>query len=123
MSNGQAQFAHCSTHLQYLVRRWPFSTAHLIDADMSIDFARYTTPEDQVAVIATQPLTDDEVWTAFAPGDLSMFQDGELVEKINIPVPPEVLEKASKPLCRGIPDMPLEPAIALDIDDYEDVDV
>jgi len=23
MSNGQAQFAHCSTHLQYIVRRWP----------------------------------------------------------------------------------------------------
>ncbi|HEY2606454.1 MAG TPA: class II glutamine amidotransferase, partial [Paraburkholderia sp.] len=34
MSNGQALFAHCSTHLHYLVRRWPFSTAHLVDADV-----------------------------------------------------------------------------------------
>ena len=44
MSNGQALFAHCSTRLHYLVRSWPFSTAHLVDADVSIDFAKYTTP-------------------------------------------------------------------------------
>ncbi|MBW6932294.1 class II glutamine amidotransferase, partial [Salmonella enterica subsp. enterica serovar Weltevreden] len=44
-----------STRLYYLVRQWPFSTAHLIDADLSIDFAQVTTPEDRVAVIATAP--------------------------------------------------------------------
>jgi glutamine amidotransferase len=71
----------------------------LIDADMSIDFAQYTTPEDRVAVIATQPLTDDEVWTAFAPGDLLMFQDGEVAASTHIPVPPAVLEKARNPAC------------------------
>jgi UDP-N-acetylglucosamine 1-carboxyvinyltransferase len=81
MSNGQALFAHCSTHLHYLVRRWPFSTAHLVDADVSIDFAKYTTPEDRVAVIATQPLTDNETWTRFAPGDLLMFQHGNVVAR------------------------------------------
>ncbi|NRO94820.1 class II glutamine amidotransferase [Paraburkholderia sp. NMBU_R16] len=99
MSNGQALFAHCSTHLHYLVRRWPFSTAHLIDADMSIDFAQYTTPEDRVAVIATQPLTDNETWTAFEPGDLLMFQDGDVAARAHIPVPPSVLEKARNPAC------------------------
>lgn len=93
MSNGQALFAHCSTHLHYIVRRWPFSTAHLVDADVSIDFAKYTTPEDRVAVIATQPLTDNEVWTAFEPGDLLMFQHGDVVSRLNVPVPPVVLEK------------------------------
>jgi predicted glutamine amidotransferase len=101
MSNGQALFAHCSTHLYYLVRSWPFSTAHLVDADVSIDFAKYTTPEDRVAVIATQPLTDNEVWTRFAPGDLLMFQHGKLVAQANVPVPPAVLEKATKPPCDG----------------------
>lgn len=90
LSNGQALFAHCSTHLHYLIRRWPFSTAHLIDADMSIDFAKYTTPEDCVAVIATQPLTDDEVWTRFEPGDMVMLRDGELVLQCNLPVPDAV---------------------------------
>jgi len=102
MSNGQALFAHCSTHLYYLVRSWPFSTAHLVDADVSIDFAKYTTPEDRVAVIATQPLTDNETWTRFAPGDLLMFQHGNVIARTNVPVPPEVLEKASKPLCDGM---------------------
>jgi predicted glutamine amidotransferase len=98
MSNGQALFSHCSTHLYYLVRSWPFSTAHLIDADMSIDFAKYTTPEDRVAVIATSPLTDDEIWTRFAPGDLAMFQCGDLARTVNIPVPDEVAKKAAEPL-------------------------
>lgn len=100
MSNGQALFSHCSTHLYYLVRSWPFSTAHLIDADMSIDFAKYTTPEDRVAVIATSPLTDNEVWTRFAPGDLAMFQQGALARTLNIPVP-EAVAKAAEPLAKA----------------------
>ncbi len=111
MSNGQALFAHCSTRLHYLVRRWPFSTAHLIDEDLSIDFAKYTTPEDRVAVIATQPLTDDEVWTAFEPGELLMFQCGEVAAKTRLPVPEIVLEKLRNPTldpsasapCRAVP--------------------
>ncbi|CCD30001.1 Glutamine amidotransferase class-II [Candidatus Glomeribacter gigasporarum BEG34] len=98
LSNGQALFAYGSTHLHYIVRRWPFSTAHLIDADMTIDFAKYTTPEDCIAVIATQPLTDDEHWHAFEPGDLRMFRHGEPVLKAHIPVPPSVLEIARQPL-------------------------
>ena len=97
MSNGQALFAHCSTHLHYLVRRWPFSTAHLVDADVSIDFAKYTTPEDRVAVIATAPLTDNEVWTRFAPGDLMMFQHGDVIAKTSVPVPQKVLNKLANP--------------------------
>ncbi|MGA3248680.1 MAG: class II glutamine amidotransferase, partial [Paraburkholderia sp.] len=72
-------------------------TAHLVDADVSIDFAKYTTPEDRVAVIATQPLTDNEVWTAFEAGDLLMFQHGEVVGRVNVPVPPCVLEKLLNP--------------------------
>jgi glutamine amidotransferase len=115
MSNGQAMFAHCSTHLQYLTRQWPFSTAHLIDADMSIDFAQYTTPEDRVTVIATLPLTDDEVWTAFAPGDLYMFRNGERIATINIPVPDTVLAAAQKPRLPR-PPAELAPTTTVDMD-------
>jgi len=97
MSNGQALFAHCSTRLHYLVRRWPFSTAHLVDEDLSIDFAKYTTPEDRVAVIATQPLTDNEIWTSFEPGELIMFQCGDVAARMQIPVPERVLEKLRNP--------------------------
>lgn len=97
MSNGQALFAHCSTHLYYLIRRWPFSTAHLVDEDVSVDFAQHTTPKDRVAVIATQPLTDNETWMRFAPGDLLMFQHGEVLAQTNIPVPQQVLDKLANP--------------------------
>jgi predicted glutamine amidotransferase len=46
--------------------------------DVDIDFSHYTTPEDRVAVIATQPLTDNEQWTAFKCGELLGFIDGHL---------------------------------------------
>jgi predicted glutamine amidotransferase len=76
LSNGQALWAHCSTKLSYLVRQHPFRAAHLADEDLSIDFAAHTTPSDCVAVIATEPLTANETWTGFAPGELHAFVDG-----------------------------------------------
>lgn len=79
LSNGQALFAYATTRLQYVVREWPFRKAHLVDTDMEIDFSQYTTPNDRVAVIATEPLTDDESWTALQSGELICFQDGKPV--------------------------------------------
>ncbi|UXY16879.1 class II glutamine amidotransferase [Chitiniphilus purpureus] len=76
LSDGRALFAHCSTDLYYIVRESPFSTAHLADADVSIDFAQLTTPRDRVAVIATRPLTDNETWTQMHAGELLCFVDG-----------------------------------------------
>ncbi|RBL65944.1 class II glutamine amidotransferase, partial [Pseudomonas sp. MWU13-2625] len=76
LSNGEALFAHCSTQLHYIIRCAPFNTAHLVDDDVSLDFAAVTTPRDQVAMIATQPLTDNEHWTALSPGELILFRDG-----------------------------------------------
>lgn len=76
LSNGQALWAHASTHLHYVERQFPFATATLSDQDMHINFAEYTTPDDRVAVIVTAPLTTDEVWTAFKPGGLKVFVDG-----------------------------------------------
>lgn len=93
LCNGQALFAHCSTRLYYIVRQWPFSKAHLIDADLSIDFSQVTTPDDRVAVIATAPLTDNETWTQFSPGELIMFEDGRPTMTWTVPIPPEVQAK------------------------------
>jgi glutamine amidotransferase len=76
LSDSSALFAHCSTNLVYVVRQHPFVTAHLSDEDVSVDFAALTTPHDRVAVIVTAPLTTDEVWTAFLPGQLKVFVDG-----------------------------------------------
>ena len=86
LSNGQALIAHASTQLYYLIRQWPFSKAHLVDEDMDIDFSTVTTPEDRVAVIATQPLTDNEHWQAFDPGDLVMFKDGKIAHQAHSPI-------------------------------------
>ena len=76
LSNGIALWAHCSTRLAFVERAHPFGHARLADDDLSIDFATVTTPRDRVAVIATEPLTRDEGWTAFAAGELKVFRDG-----------------------------------------------
>lgn len=77
LSNGDLLLAHCSTKLTYIVRKAPFGTAHLMDEDVSVDFNDVTSPDDRVAVIATVPLTDNEDWTALAPGELLLFRGGE----------------------------------------------
>ncbi|MFZ5557584.1 MAG: class II glutamine amidotransferase [Pseudomonadota bacterium] len=79
LSNGDVLFAHCSDHLWYVVRKAPFGTAHLVDDDLSVDFSSLTGPDDRVAVIATQPLTDNEAWAALAPGELKVFHHGDAV--------------------------------------------
>jgi len=78
LSNGQALWAHASTHLHYVLRKHPFAHASLSDEDLSIDFARNTTPTDKVAVVVTAPLTTNEAWTAFEPGEVKVFVDGTL---------------------------------------------
>ncbi|MEK8047370.1 class II glutamine amidotransferase [Ideonella margarita] len=76
LSNGQALWAHASTRLHWLERRHPFQPVALKDEDMRVDFASVTTPNDRVALIATEPLTTDEPWTAFEPGELRVFEAG-----------------------------------------------
>jgi glutamine amidotransferase len=80
LSNGQALWAHCSTKLSWLVREHPFRKARLQDEDISVDFAELTTTADRVAVVVTEPLTADEAWRAFAPGELKVFVNGGVVE-------------------------------------------
>jgi predicted glutamine amidotransferase len=76
LSDGTALFAHCSTKLCYVVRKHPFVTCSLADEDLSVDFSQVTTPNDRVAIIVTAPLTTNEQWTEFAPGELKVFIDG-----------------------------------------------
>ena len=76
MSNGEALWAHASTKLCYIVRQHPFASAKLSDEDLAINFADHTTPDDRVAVVATTPLTSNEAWTTFQPGELRVFVDG-----------------------------------------------
>ena len=76
LSDGEDLYAYCSTHLSWLTRRAPFGSATLKDADLKVNFAEFTTPDDVVTVIATRPLTTDEVWQTMSPGTLAVFRDG-----------------------------------------------
>ena len=81
LSNGQALWAHASTRedstgLYHVERKFPFAHARLRDEDVSVNFADHTSPTDRVAVVVTAPLTTNETWTAFAPGELKVFVDG-----------------------------------------------
>ena len=50
--------------------------AILSDEDMSVDFAEHTNETDRLAVVVSAPLTTNEHWTAFAPGELKVFECG-----------------------------------------------
>jgi len=80
LSNGEALWAHASTKLQYLVRQYPFTQATLADSDLTVDFATINSPADRVAVVVTEPLTTNETWIPFQPGELKVFVDGVPVE-------------------------------------------
>ncbi|GAM57333.1 glutamine amidotransferase [Vibrio ishigakensis] len=79
LSDGEYVLAYCTNHLYYITRRAPFGKASLIDEDVTINFQEETTPNDVVSVIATQPLTDDEVWHRLKPGEFTLFRNGELI--------------------------------------------
>jgi glutamine amidotransferase len=49
-----------------------------VDCERSIDFSSHNGVDDRMAVIATEPLTSDEAWVAFVPGELKMFVDGKV---------------------------------------------
>ena len=83
LSNGQALWAHASTkpdsqRLYYALRQHPFAHATLSDDDVSVDFAEHTRITDRVAVVVTSPLTTNEHWTAFKPGEMTVFENGTL---------------------------------------------
>ena len=89
LSNGEALWAHGSTKLSYLVRQQPFSKARLQDEDVTVNFAELTTQHDRVVVVVTEPLTADEAWTSFEPGELKVFVEGlpqEFPERLHAPV-------------------------------------
>ena len=82
LGDGRSLYSSCSTKLCHIQRKAPFGRASLIDEDMEVDFAAETSPDDKVVVIASRPLTRDEVWTEVEPGRTLVFKDGELVRTL-----------------------------------------
>ena len=62
---------------RWVVRQHPFAHATLSDEDLSVNFAEHAQPDDRVAVVVTAPLTVNETWTQFQPGELKVFVDGQ----------------------------------------------
>lgn len=79
LSDGDWLFSFCSTRLAHITRRAPFGPAQLKDADLAVDFHAETTPNDVVTVIATDPLTANEDWAHYRPGQWVLWRRGEMV--------------------------------------------
>lgn len=79
LSDGDWLFSFCSSKLAYITRRAPFGPAQLKDADMRVDFQAETTPNDVVTVLATEPLTENENWSLYQPGEWRLWRGGECV--------------------------------------------
>ncbi|SDO30138.1 glutamine amidotransferase [Halomonas shengliensis] len=78
LADGDYLYTFCSTKLAHITRRAPFGQASLSDAELAVNFAEHTTPDDIVSVIATEPLTDNEAWERMAPGELLVWRDGTI---------------------------------------------
>ncbi len=78
LADGKHLFARCGTKLCHIVRQAPFGPATLRDAEVRVDFSTVTTSTDRVAVVATEPLTSDEIWHKATPGTLWVFRGGAL---------------------------------------------
>jgi glutamine amidotransferase len=81
LSDGDWLFCYCSTKLVHITRRAPFGPARLKDVDVIVDFQAETTPNDVVTVIATEPLTENETWNRYEPGQWSLWRRGECVSQ------------------------------------------
>ena len=79
ITDGVYMLAYCSNNLHWITRRAPFGRATLIDADVTIDFQKETTPNDIVTVVATRPLTGDESWYQMKNKEYVVFKHGERV--------------------------------------------
>lgn len=76
LSDSKFLYAHCSTKLVWITRRAPFGQAKLVDEDLEVDFSEVFSETDVISVIATQPLTSNEVWEKCKRGDFLVFQNG-----------------------------------------------
>jgi glutamine amidotransferase len=75
-SDGNAMYVHCSTNLHYIVRQPRFAHAALCDEEVKVAFTEPVSPKDKVAIIATSPLTSDEIWCQMMAGQFLVFVDG-----------------------------------------------
>ncbi len=79
LSDATHLYAYCNTHLHWLTRRAPFGKARSIDTGELVDFQDFTSPRDIVTLIASRPLTDNEIWQAMIARRLTVWRAGVAV--------------------------------------------
>ncbi len=77
LSNGEWLYTFCSTHLAYVERQYPFQRIELIDTATWVDLADHNSRDDRMVIIATTPLTRNENWTLYQPGESRLFRNGQ----------------------------------------------
>lgn len=80
LSDSKYLYVFSSNRMCWITRRAPFGKAQLIDAEMVVDFKKYTTPNDVVTVIASRPLTDNETWNKMKKEEFLVFDRGEPIQ-------------------------------------------
>jgi glutamine amidotransferase len=78
-ADGECLYARCGDNLSCILRKPPFGSATLVDADVRVNLGEVMreVPDARLAVIATEPLTRDETWEKATPGTLWVFRAGE----------------------------------------------
>lgn len=76
--DSQYLYAFSSKKMCWLTRKAPFGKVRLTDKEVAVDFKKVTTDKDIVTIIATRPLTSNEVWQEMEKGRLYVFSKGVL---------------------------------------------
>lgn len=97
ISNGEWLFATATSKLHWLTRRAPFCTATLADPPIQVDFSALTTSNDVVTILSTEPLTTDEHWQPFQPGESLLLQAGEVILRSRHGVRPVPISVSAPP--------------------------
>ena len=94
LSNGEHLFAHMNREgtLHYLLRHPPHKgVVRLLDEDYEVMLGELKAPDEYAAIIATEPLTDEE-WNPMMQGALYVFHNGDLLLTVNSNGPKLVLD-------------------------------
>lgn len=81
LSNGEYLFAYMNEEetLHYLLRHPPHQgLIKLLDEDYEVRLEELKAPDEHAAIVATEPLTDEE-WDSMNPGTLYVFYNGDLL--------------------------------------------
>ncbi len=96
LCDGEALYVRASTRLHWVERSHPFTTAHLVDHDLTLDLGTANGVDDRMVLVATEPLTRNEPWQAFEAGEMQVYVAGRPVWR-RAPAARSAVEVATMP--------------------------